>query len=75
LQQTYIEFLAGLIVLNTFIYLFFSGYQTYIDTIGLVALGLESTLPIPQLLSNYRRKSLAGFRMTVLGGWLLGDGE
>lgn len=30
-------------------------------------------LPIPQLVSNYKRKSLQGFRLTVLAGWLFGD--
>lgn len=30
-------------------------------------------LPIPQLITNFRRKSLAGFRMTVLLGWIFGD--
>jgi hypothetical protein len=30
-------------------------------------------LPIPQLISNFQRKSLAGFRSTVLLGWVFGD--
>lgn len=70
---TFIEFIAALIGVNTVLYIFLSGFDTYVDTIGLVALGLESTLPIPQLLSNFRRKSLSGFRMTVLAGWVFGD--
>lgn len=47
--------------------------DTYAFLLGLFALGLESALPVPQLLSNQRRKSLAGFRLSVLGGWLVGD--
>lgn len=34
---------------------------------------LTFQLPIPQLLANYQRKSLAGFRSTVLMGWIVGD--
>lgn len=33
----------------------------------------ESTLPIPQFISNYRRKSCYGFRSSTLAGWLFGD--
>jgi len=38
-----------------------------------VALGLESTLPIPQLISNYKQRSLYGFRLSALIGWVAGD--
>ncbi|KAK9893900.1 hypothetical protein P389DRAFT_147427 [Cystobasidium minutum MCA 4210] len=70
---TYIEFIGALIFVNTILYIGLAWTGFYVDLIGIVALGLESTLPIPQLLSNYRRKSLSGFRMTVLAGWVLGD--
>ena len=43
------------------------------DILGFIALGLESTLPIPQLISNYKQKSLYGFRMSTLIGWVGGD--
>lgn len=33
----------------------------------------ESTLPIPQFISNWRRKSCYGFRSSTLAGWLFGD--
>lgn len=33
----------------------------------------ESTLPIPQFISNYTRKSCYGFRSSTLAGWLFGD--
>lgn len=33
----------------------------------------ESTLPVPQFLSNWRRKSCYGFRSSTLAGWLFGD--
>lgn len=47
--------------------------STYNSILGLYALGLESTLPLPQLIANQKRRSLAGFRLSVLLGWGLGD--
>ncbi|KAG9123523.1 hypothetical protein FRC07_014834, partial [Ceratobasidium sp. 392] len=47
--------------------------EWFVDTLGFLALGLESTLPLPQLYSNYRQKSLYGFRMSTLLGWVGGD--
>lgn len=40
---------------------------------GYVALGIEATLPIPQILSNQRNRSCKGFRLSVLINWLVGD--
>ena len=34
---------------------------------------IESTLPIPQFISNYKRKSCYGFRSSTLAGWVFGD--
>lgn len=42
--KTYIEFVAAVIGVNTLLYMLLSGLQTYVDVIGLVALGLESTV-------------------------------
>ncbi|KAG1741052.1 hypothetical protein EDB19DRAFT_1828192 [Suillus lakei] len=58
----YIEFLAGYI-----------RSELYVMILGFVALGLESTLPIPQLISNYKQRSLYGFRASTLLGWVGGD--
>jgi solute carrier family 66, member 2 len=38
-----------------------------------LALGIEALLPIPQFLSNYRHKSVSGFRPSVVIAWLAGD--
>jgi hypothetical protein len=69
----YIEFLAGLILSQAILFLIFGRSHTFIGILGFVALGLESTLPIPQLISNYRQRSLYGFRMSTLVGWFSGD--
>jgi len=69
----YIEFLAGFILSQAILFLIFGRSHTFIGIQGFVALGLESTLPIPQLISNYRQRSLYGFRMSTLIGWVAGD--
>jgi len=70
----YIEFLAGFILLQAILFLIFGRSELFVQILGFVALGLESTLPIPQVISNYKQKSLYGFRMSTLLGWVGGDG-
>ncbi|KAF7430594.1 hypothetical protein PC9H_006302 [Pleurotus ostreatus] len=69
----YIEFLAGFILVQGIAFLIFGRSKLYVSILGFVALGLESTLPIPQLISNYKQRSLYGFRMSTLLGWVGGD--
>ncbi|KAF4611101.1 hypothetical protein D9613_006793 [Agrocybe pediades] len=69
----YIEFLAGLIICQAILFLIFGRSEFYVGLLGFLALGLESTLPIPQLISNYQQRSLYGFRMSTLIGWVGGD--
>ena len=71
--NSYLVFLVLFSLLLLVLYIIFSSSSTFIALLGYIALGLESTLPIPQLIANYRRKSLAGFRTSVLVGWLGGD--
>ncbi|GAA5966273.1 hypothetical protein JCM3765_002582 [Sporobolomyces pararoseus] len=69
----YLEFSALLILMHCVLFLFLHKVRFYVELLGFIALGLEATLPIPQLLVNYENKSTAGFRSTVLAGWFLGD--
>ncbi|PLW20807.1 hypothetical protein PCASD_13609, partial [Puccinia coronata f. sp. avenae] len=69
----YIDFLALLFSLESVLFILFQRYDTFIQAMGFFSLGLESTLPIPQLITNFRRKSLAGLSSMVLFGWLFGD--
>ncbi|KAJ3569035.1 hypothetical protein NP233_g5320 [Leucocoprinus birnbaumii] len=69
----YIEFLCGFILCQAILYLILGRSDIYVNILGFVALGLESTLPIPQLISNFRQRSLYGFRMSTLIGWFGGD--
>jgi hypothetical protein len=41
--------------------------------IGYLALSIEATLPIPQIISNHHARSCKGFRLSVLFSWILGD--
>jgi hypothetical protein len=48
-------------------------YPTYSSFIGYVGLSVEAILPLPQIFANARSRSCKGFRLSVLGSWLLGD--
>ncbi|KAF2646847.1 hypothetical protein P280DRAFT_465002 [Massarina eburnea CBS 473.64] len=45
----------------------------YTDVLGAVALSVEATLPLPQLLANYNRRGCRGFRPSVIANWIVGD--
>ncbi|KAI9636764.1 uncharacterized protein MKK02DRAFT_33885 [Dioszegia hungarica] len=69
----YLEFLAGLIVVLGVSQVVFGRWKWYIDALGFIALFIESTLPIPQFIANYKRKTCYGFRSSTLAGWVFGD--
>ncbi|KAI0820386.1 hypothetical protein BC628DRAFT_1397911 [Trametes gibbosa] len=69
----YLEFLAAFILCQAILYLIAGRSEVFMAILGFVALGLESTLPIPQLISNHKQRSLYGFRMSTLIGWVGGD--
>ncbi|TFB04970.1 PQ-loop repeat-containing protein 1 [Trichoderma ghanense] len=48
-------------------------YPTYSVLVGYIGLGVEATLPIPQILANLQSRSCKGFRVSVLASWLGGD--
>ncbi|WVW79363.1 hypothetical protein I302_101331 [Kwoniella bestiolae CBS 10118] len=70
---SYLEFLAGLILVLGVLQIILGRWMWYIDALGFVALTIESTLPIPQFISNFKRKSCYGFRSSTLAGWFFGD--
>ena len=75
----------------TILMLIFGRSDLYVNGLGFLALGLESTLPIPQfyryasagrliycitliaIRSNFKQRSLYGFRASILIGWVAGD--
>ena len=48
-------------------------YSLYATSIGYAGLSIEATLPLPQILSNFRSRSCKGFRISVLVSWIAGD--
>jgi presenilin-like A22 family membrane protease len=56
------SFLAQIAVALGVLQLLLGRKEWYIDIIGYLAVGTEAMLPVPQVLTNYRRKSVEGFR-------------
>ncbi|KAI5449885.1 hypothetical protein NCC49_003894 [Naganishia albida] len=70
---SYLEFLAGLIVGLLVLQVVLGRMGWYYETLGYLALGIESTLPVPQFISNARRRTCAGLSDLTVLFWLLGD--
>ncbi|CAO3648267.1 unnamed protein product [Mucor hiemalis] len=70
----YINCLLGFTTIIAFCYLMLRQYPAFIETLGVLSLGVESTLPLPQCISNFKNRSTSGFSLLVLGSWFLGDG-
>lgn len=52
------------------LYVFLHGHEWFIETLGFLSLGIESTLPLPQLLTNFKHKSVDGFSLLILASWV-----
>lgn len=72
--SSYLIFLILYASLLATLQVVFNSSTTYNSILSFFSLGLESSLPLPQFISNQSRRSLAGFRISVLLGWLFGDG-
>ncbi|KAI1328810.1 hypothetical protein F5Y16DRAFT_398023 [Xylariaceae sp. FL0255] len=76
-SKPYWQFLVSLFItlaaLELLVGSFESIYPLYSSLIGYIGLGVEATLPLPQLIANAQSKSCKGFRLSVLASWLLGD--
>ncbi|KAI7886433.1 hypothetical protein K492DRAFT_68465 [Lichtheimia hyalospora FSU 10163] len=66
----YVNFLLGFTTFVAVLYLLLSRFPTFVEVLGFVSVGIESTLPVPQCISNFRRRSTAGFSFLVLGSWV-----
>lgn len=69
----YINCLLGFTTFIAFLYMLLRQYPAFIETLGALSLGIESTLPLPQCISNYKNKSTSGFSLIVLGSWVFID--
>ncbi|KAI8375300.1 hypothetical protein EDC96DRAFT_322791 [Choanephora cucurbitarum] len=66
----YVNCLLAFTTLVAFSYLMFRNQPAYIEILGILSLGIESTLPLPQCISNFKRRSTAGFSPFVLASWV-----
>ena len=73
--NSYWEYLLAITLVLLVIHTFVQPTTTsfYTKLIGYLGLAIEATLPLPQILANYRAQSCKGFRVSVLVNWLMGD--
>lgn len=74
--EPYLSWLAGFFLLFgtiTIINLYILQSMILTESIGTLALLIEATLAMPQLMQNYRCKSTRGLRVELVGAWALGD--
>ena len=72
-RKPYWQFLGYFTITLAALQVLIGSSALYILLQGYLALGVEATLPIPQILENQRNQSCKGFRLTVLVNWLIGD--
>jgi solute carrier family 66, member 2 len=48
-------------------------FYWYGELLGILALGIEGCLPLPQVYQNYELKSTKGLSRVMIGSWILGD--
>ncbi|KAG0364652.1 hypothetical protein BGZ54_007288 [Gamsiella multidivaricata] len=69
----YYLFLAVFSLLVGLSLLIIGSTDFFVGLLGLAALGIEATVPLPQAIQNYRSKSTAGFSPAILLMWVVGD--
>ncbi|KAI8071004.1 hypothetical protein BC940DRAFT_317395 [Gongronella butleri] len=70
--DSYLDYLNCLLIFTTvlaLLYLLLNRVSAFIEILGIISLGIESTLPIPQCIANFKRKSTKGFSLLVLATW------
>ncbi|TKA29501.1 hypothetical protein B0A50_03514 [Salinomyces thailandicus] len=72
-RRPYWQFLVYYTAALAVLQLLIGQNELYIQIQGIVALGVEAVLPIPQIMQNHHSKSSKGFRLSVLVNWLIGD--
>ncbi|KAI7853986.1 hypothetical protein BDC45DRAFT_509544 [Circinella umbellata] len=66
----YVNFLLGFTTTIAVAYQLFGYHAWFIETLGVLSLGIESTLPLPQCVSNFKRRSTTGFSAIVMATWV-----
>jgi solute carrier family 66, member 2 len=70
---TFLSYFALMLLVLHFLLAPTGLFLAYSNLLGYIALAIEATLPIPQLLANYRRRGCKGFRVSVVANWIMGD--
>nr|CAG8543428.1 6679_t:CDS:2 [Entrophospora candida]CAG8569561.1 10568_t:CDS:2 [Entrophospora candida] len=70
---SYIIFLLSLTGILGIFYFLFDKDGVFIEILGYLSLGIESTVPMPQALVNFKYKSVSGFSRWILVTWFIGD--
>lgn len=71
--DNYLDYVNCLLIFTSVIgimYIFLHQYDTFIEMLGFLSLGLESTLPVPQLLTNFKHRNTDGFSLLILASWV-----
>lgn len=70
----YLDYINCLFIFTTIMSIFYIAlrkYPVFIEILGGLSLGIESTLPLPQCISNFNNRSTSGFSILVLGSWVI----
>lgn len=71
--DNYLDYVNCLLMFTSVIgvlYIFLHPYSMFIEALGFLSLGLESTLPVPQLLTNFKHRNTDGFSLLILASWV-----
>jgi len=71
--KSYIFFLAILTVVLGLLFVILGSQSWFVELLGFLALGIESTVPMPQAWQNFQYQSVAGFSPLILFTWFFGD--
>lgn len=70
---SYLEFLCLITALLGIAMYFLKDCEIFVETIGYCSLVTESMLGLPQVLKNYKNKSVKGMSLSMVLMWLGGD--
>ncbi|OQV13429.1 PQ-loop repeat-containing protein 1 [Hypsibius exemplaris] len=71
--QSYVEFLACFSALCGALLYLFGNNETFVETIGFLAVFTEAMLGMPQFYRNFRSRSTAGMSVAMVAMWTSGD--
>ena len=72
-EKEYYIFMAILAILLSFLYSIFNNYHIFFDIIGILSAIFESSICIPQIISNFRSKFTKNLSFTMICCWFFGD--